>query len=102
MTKHKPRKYRRGSPLAPREVEFLRLVCQGYAIKQVSVIMGITRSTTSQFVTHIKRRTGARNLVQMGVWARDHGHAEPVSFKSKPLSVSAAIACQVHVEQLGP
>lgn len=70
---------RLGTPLSPREAEFLRLMCEGCeSMKIAGYRMGVSHNTLGEYVKRIKIRTGAKNWYQIGIWARDNGYADPL------------------------
>ena len=53
--------------LSPRQVEVMRLLCQGLTDKEVASETGLTVFTVGEYVKQIRIRLHARNRVQAAV-----------------------------------
>jgi DNA-binding NarL/FixJ family response regulator len=58
--------------LTPREVEVLRLVCQGLANKQIARRLGISERTVKAHLTSTFQRIGVVDRTQAALWAERH------------------------------
>ncbi len=58
----------------PRELEVLRLICEGYSTKEVAAKLGITFRTAACHRCHLLDKAGARNVVLLFRWAVDNGY----------------------------
>lgn len=76
-----------GTEVTEREMEFLRLICEGKRIKQVAATMKVSRSTASNYATNIRIRVGLDNTYQVGIWALQNGYAPPVKAKHQHVPV---------------
>lgn len=61
------------SPLTAREREIAALVAGGLSNAEIAERLVLTPGTVGNHLGHIMRRLGARNRVQVAVWAVEHG-----------------------------
>jgi DNA-binding CsgD family transcriptional regulator len=54
----------KGHPLTARELEILSLVAAGETTSAIAEQLGISQATVKTHLTHVYRKTGARNRVQ--------------------------------------
>ncbi|HVL81338.1 MAG TPA: response regulator transcription factor [Actinomycetota bacterium] len=62
-----------GVGLSAREIDVLRLVCEGYANKEIADELFISVRTVETHKSHIMRKTGLRNRSELVRFARDAG-----------------------------
>ncbi len=55
--------------LTERELEVLRLVCEGLPDKEIAVRVGVSPATVRTHVAHVRRKLGAVNRAELGVRA---------------------------------
>ncbi|WP_067650218.1 response regulator transcription factor [Nocardia harenae] len=60
-------------PLPPRERELVALVGSGLSNEQIARAMHVGVTTVKSYLTAAMARTGARNRVQLAVYAVRHG-----------------------------
>jgi len=58
-----------GDRLRRRERETLSLVMEGRQNGEIAIAMGISLETVKTHIVHMLKRTGARNRLQLSVWA---------------------------------
>lgn len=64
---------RHGSHLTPREREVAALVAEGLTNQEIATRLVLTSGTVANHVSSIQKRLGARNRVQVAVWAVERG-----------------------------
>lgn len=60
-------------PLTPRELEILRLICQGQTAPQIAASLFISRRTVEGHRQNLLAKTGAPNSAGLAVYAARHG-----------------------------
>lgn len=78
--------------LSPREMEVLRLICDGLSIPAIALTMFISQSTTKTYVARLYEKLGAANRAQAVMMAVQQGlidHAETAF--SRPSITSPAV-----------
>jgi len=60
--------------LTPRETQVLRLLLDGYSVKQVANRLDIALQTTKNHIHHIMVKTGTTSRVELVRWAMRNGH----------------------------
>jgi DNA-binding NarL/FixJ family response regulator len=78
--------------LSPREMEVLRLLCDGLSIPAIALTMFISQSTTKTYVARLYEKLGAANRAQAVMMAVQQGlidHAE-AAFARSPATAGAA------------
>lgn len=65
-----------GPRLMPREIQVLRLMCNGKQAKEIAVELEIAPSTVHQYRTNLTGKTGCTTGAQLGVWAVREGIVE--------------------------
>ena len=68
-----------GDPLTPREREVAALVAEGLTNAEIADRLVLNTGTVANHLAHIRRAVGARNRVQVAVWAVEHGLRTPSS-----------------------
>lgn len=76
MAKHIPPPSFSGPRLAPREIQILRLMCNGKQAKEIALELKIAPSTVHQYRTSLSGKTGCTTGAQLGVWAVREGIVE--------------------------
>jgi len=61
-----------GAPLSPRELEVLRLICDGRSTKQLAGELGIAYKTAVAHRTHILEKTNTHDPISLFRWALLH------------------------------
>lgn len=64
-----------GVPLTEREVEVLETVARGYTNEEIADELHISLSTVKTHVASLMDKLGARNRVEVAMWAYESGHA---------------------------
>ena len=59
--------------LTKREVEVLKLLCEGDSNKLIAHKLAMTQRTVGSHRYNISRKTGCTNSAQLGVWAIKQG-----------------------------
>lgn len=72
---HAPRQWPAG--LSNREVEILRLLCQGRANREVADCLGISAKTVGHHVAHIYTKVGVSTRASLAVYAMENDLLEP-------------------------
>jgi two-component system invasion response regulator UvrY len=62
--------------LSPREMEVLRLMCQGMGQAGIAAKLDLSRQTVATFRYRIGEKTRCTSSTQLGVWAAKHGYAK--------------------------
>ncbi len=62
-------------PLSPREAEVMEAVAQGLTNVEISQRLYISVSTTKGHITSLMNKLGARNRVEIAMWAYEHRSA---------------------------
>lgn len=62
-----------GVVLSPREWEVMLATCRGESAKEISERLGISHKTVSTFRERIRRKSGAKNTVEMALFAFRQG-----------------------------
>jgi DNA-binding CsgD family transcriptional regulator len=73
--------------LTQREVTVLRLICEGYATKEIAAQLSITFKTAVSHRAHIMQKAGVHDVVSLFRWAIENGYVwvQPkVARTSKP------------------
>lgn len=60
-------------PLSPRELEVLRLICDGQSNKEIAVALGLSSNTISVHRTNIMSALGVHKAADLVVYALRHG-----------------------------
>jgi DNA-binding NarL/FixJ family response regulator len=60
-------------PLAPRELEVLRLIADGFSNNEIASVLVISHETVKTYVSRILSKLGLRDRVQAVVYAYRHG-----------------------------
>lgn len=74
--------------LSPRELEVLRLMCDGMFSKEIGRALGVSYRSIQIYRVNLRRKTGCRTPCQMGVWAERNGILFGV-FRENPLTVTS-------------
>lgn len=62
--------------ITPREIEIIRLVAQGLTNQEIGERLSISRWTARTHVSTVLGKTGARNRVELTLWALSNGIAQ--------------------------
>lgn len=62
------------APLTEREVEVLEAVARGYTNEEIADELHISLSTVKTHVASLMDKLGARNRVELAIWAYESGH----------------------------
>ena len=57
------------SAMTPRELEILRLICEGYSTKEIAANLGISFKTVVSHRTRILRKAGVHDPISLFRWA---------------------------------
>jgi DNA-binding NarL/FixJ family response regulator len=63
-----------GTPLTEREVEVLETLARGYTNEEIADELHISLSTVKTHVASLMDKLGARNRVEVAIWAYESGH----------------------------
>lgn len=63
------------SPLTPREEEVLAAVCQGLTNAEIALLLSVSLSTVKTHLGQLREKIGARNRVELVIWAFRTGRA---------------------------
>jgi DNA-binding NarL/FixJ family response regulator len=55
--------------LSPRQQQIVALLCRGMLNKEIAHELGLTTGTVKEYMQDIFRKVGARNRVELAVWA---------------------------------
>lgn len=59
--------------LNPRELEVLRLMCDGLSTKQIAAAVALSEGTIENYRAKLLEKAGCRTACQLGVWAVRNG-----------------------------
>ena len=76
MKKQKQYRPQPNTPLTPRELQAIRLVCSGLKMQKAATLLGIAHKTLHTYVERASRRLGAKSLCHLGVLADRAGILE--------------------------
>lgn len=74
-----PLRYHRGLPLTPRETEVAGLVAQGLNNSEIAKLLVVTNATVKAHCTHIYRKLGFANRLELAVHWKDKPPIPPTS-----------------------
>jgi len=59
--------------LTPKEIKLIRLICKQLTAKEIAEHTGYSYRTVEDYCADIKKKTGAKNLVGIALYAVKHG-----------------------------
>ena len=62
-----------GGGLSEREIEIIEHLARGLTNQEIAELLAISKRTVDNHVSHILKKTGARNRVVLVNWAMDNG-----------------------------
>lgn len=71
------------TPLTERELEVLETVARGSTNEEIAEALHISLSTVKTHVASLMDKLGARNRVEVAIWAYESGHVRPGSATSR-------------------
>jgi DNA-binding CsgD family transcriptional regulator len=76
--------------LTPRELEVLKLICEGYSSKEIAAKLKIAPKTATVHRANILGKAGVRNAVRLLRWAIKQGYVEVELPGEQPSASGAA------------
>jgi len=58
--------------LTPKEIKLIKLICKQLTAKEMAEVTGYSFRTIEDYVAGIKKKTGAKNLVGVALYAVKH------------------------------